>query len=56
MVLQGELNSMHKWAVKWQMDSNINKCSLLHVGRHNLGNRYTLDGVDISKLNSEKQT
>ena len=52
MVLQSELNRMHEWAVKWQMDFDINKCSSLHVGRHNTGNRYTLDGVDISKSNS----
>ena len=36
------------------MDSNINKDSTLHVGRHNTGNRYTLGGVDIGKSNSEK--
>ena len=27
MVLLGELNTMHEWTVKWQMDFNINKCS-----------------------------
>ena len=55
MVLQGELNRMHEWAVKWQMDFNINKCSTSHVGRHNTGNRYTLSGVDIGKSNLEKR-
>ena len=43
LVLQGELNRMYEWAVKWQMDFNINKCSTLYVGRHNSINRYTLD-------------
>ena len=55
MVLQGELNRMHKWAVKWQMDFNINKCSTLYVGRHNTRNIYTLDKVDIGKSNCEKE-
>ena len=54
MVLQDELNIMHEWAVKWQMDFNINKCNILHVGKHNTGNRYNLSGVDIGKSNSEK--
>ena len=27
MVLQDEPNRMHEWAVKWQIDFNINKCS-----------------------------
>ena len=56
MVLLGELNTMHEWMVKWQMDFNINKCSTLHVGRHNTGNRYTLGGVDIDKSKSEKKS
>ena len=47
LVLQGKLNRMHEWAVKWQMDFNIKKCSALHVGRHNTGNRYAPNGVDI---------
>ena len=54
MVLQSELNRMHEWAVKWQMDSNINKYITLHVGRQNIGNRYILNRVDIDKSNSEK--
>ena len=54
MVLQDELNKMHKCAVKWQMDFNINKYGTLYVGRHNTGSRYTLDSVDISKSNSGK--
>ena len=55
MVLQSELNRMHEWAVKWQMGFDINKCSTLHVGRHNTGNKYNLDGVNIGKSNSEKK-
>ena len=54
MVLQGELNRMHEWAVKWQMDFNINKCNTLHISKHNTGNKYTLSGVDIGKSNSER--
>ena len=29
-------------------------CSTLHVGRHNTRNRYTINGEDIGKSNSEK--
>ena len=35
MVLQGELNRMHEWVVKWQMDFNVNKCCTLHEAIHN---------------------
>ena len=54
-ILLGELNRMHAWAVKWQMDFDTNKCSTLHVGRHNIGNKYTIDPVHIGKSNSEKR-
>ena len=53
-VLQGELNRMYEWADRWQMEFNINKCSRLHVGRHNAESRYTLNDVGISKSNAEK--
>ena len=36
------------------MDFDINKCSTLHIGIHNTGNRYTPDRFDIGKSNSEK--
>ena len=42
--------------VKWQIDFNINKCSTVYIGIHNTGNRYTQDGVDTGKSNSEKKT
>ena len=45
MVLQGKLNRMHEWAVKWEMDY-INKCSTHCVGRHSTRNRYTIDRVE----------
>ena len=54
IILHGELNRMYEWAFKWQMDFNINKCSTLHVGRHNTRNRYNLSKLDITKSNSEK--
>ena len=40
---------MHGWAVQWQMDLNINNCTTITVGKHNTGNRYTLNGLNIGK-------
>ena len=38
------------------MDFNINKCSMQYaVGRHNIGDRFILNGVVIGKSNSEKR-
>ena len=46
---------MHEWAVKWQIDFDINLCNMFHVGKHNTGNRYILGGVDLGKSNSEEK-
>ena len=53
ILLERKLNRINEWAVKWKMDINI-KCSAIHVGRHNTRNRYTLNGADIGKSNTEK--
>ena len=47
MVLQGKFNKMH-------MNFNINRYSTIHIGRHNIRNRYTLKWADIGKSNLEK--
>ena len=36
------------------MAFDIDKCSTLHVRRHNTGNRYTLGEVNVGKSNSKK--
>lgn len=33
--LQGKLDKVFQWFKKWQMQSNISKCSVLSVGRNN---------------------
>ncbi len=33
--LQGDLDMLHGWARKWQMEFNIGKCSILKVERNN---------------------
>jgi len=33
--LQRDLDNMVLWAQKWQMEFNIKKCKVMHVGRHN---------------------
>ena len=53
-ILQRELDILQEWAKKWQMEFNTNKCSILHVGRHNTEKGYTLNGTVLRKLNSER--
>ena len=53
-IVQRELDILQEWANKWQMEFNTNKCSILHIGRHNTEKGYTLNGTLLRKLNSER--
>ena len=30
--LQGDLDRLNEWVVKWQMDFNIDKCKVMNIG------------------------
>merc|ERR1712035_28884 len=32
VALQKDLNKMHQWSQKWQMEFNTNKCSVIQMG------------------------
>ena len=53
-ILQKELDILHEWVNKWQMNFNKSKCSILHIGRHNLDNGYEINGTELRRLNSER--
>ena len=38
----------------WQLPFNISKCKLLHIGQSNPRYSYKMNGVDITKVNEEK--
>ena len=43
-ILQKDIDSMHNWSVKWQMNFNANKCHILFMSRKNnkITNTYNL--------------
>ncbi|MCP4269716.1 MAG: hypothetical protein GY777_29780, partial [Candidatus Brocadiaceae bacterium] len=52
--LQMDLDVLHEWANKWQMEFNVNKCKVLHMGRTAEDSIYKLDNLDISNSACEK--
>ncbi|CAL4190637.1 unnamed protein product, partial [Meganyctiphanes norvegica] len=42
-LLQNDLNELHKWATKWKMSFNVNKCKVMHLGYGNPRQEYELD-------------
>ena len=53
MNLQQCLDKLVKWAEEWDMQFNINKCKVMHLGRHNLKYSYTMNGVELKSVEEE---
>ena len=52
--VQKDLDCFSKWAKDWQMEFNVGKCSVLHLGRTNPRHTYVMDGQDLSASVEEK--
>jgi hypothetical protein len=53
-VLQEDLNSLQGWSDKWQLPFNAKKCKVMHFGKSNRKNPYTLDERTIDAAEEEK--
>ena len=52
--LQEDINSLHDWAEKWQMQFNADKCSVIHMGRNNIQHTYKLGGTSLQTSHCER--
>jgi hypothetical protein len=52
--LQLELNKLCDWSKQWLMEFNLDKCVCMHVGNNNKKFNYKLGGVDLKKVEKEK--
>ena len=53
-VLQRDLDTLHEWATDWQMDFNVDKCSVMHVGYNNKHNKYKFGNAELKSIDKEK--
>merc|ERR1711872_845753 len=53
-MLQKDLQELHKWATKWKMSFNVNKCKIMHLGYGNAKQEYNLDGTVLLETKEEK--
>ena len=42
--IQQDVDRLEKWAEKWQMEFNPDKCEVMHFGRTNSGGSYKING------------
>ncbi len=52
--LQRDLTRLVDWAQKWDMQFNIDKCKVMHIGTKNSGVEYTMDGKTLQAVNQDR--
>ena len=52
--LQEDLNAAVRWADRWQLTFNADKCTVLHIGRQNRHHPYTMMGATLKDTAAEK--
>ena len=53
-VLRGDLLRLYRWSEEWQMKFNIEKCSVMHVGRRNRGFEYKINDKWMRSTEEER--
>jgi hypothetical protein len=53
-VIQPSINALQDWAQEWSMEFNESKCSVLHLGKNNPRQQYSLNGCSIKTSSEEK--
>ncbi|CAM4478002.1 unnamed protein product [Lepidochelys kempii] len=52
--LQKDLSKLGDWATKWQMKFNVDKCKVMHIGKHNPNYTYTMMGSKLAVTTQER--
>jgi len=52
--LQQDIDKLVEWSNKWQMEFNVEKCTVMHVGHRNRMHNYTMGAVNIETTQEEK--
>ena len=57
MELQEDINKLVELANKWQMNFNVDKCSMIHIGHNSMQSNYNMSNQQLHKQNKwHKQT
>ena len=52
--LHKDLDKLYEWSLKWQMQFNVDKCSVVHFGHKNAHNTYKLGNQQLKSSVNEK--
>ena len=52
--LQEDLTKLYNWSQDWQMDFNVEKCKVMHIGRSNPEYKYLMNSHVLQEVKQEK--
>ena len=53
MELQEDINKLVEWANKWQMNFNVDKCSVMHIGHNNMKSNYNISNQQSPTIDQQ---
>jgi len=53
-IIQKDLDVLQTWADTWQMEFNVSKCKVMHLGYHNMDYSYSMYGQMLQSTDTEK--
>lgn len=51
---QDNIDRLHNWSRVWNMEFNVDKCHILHLGKNNKGFNYSMNGQALPLSTKEK--
>ena len=54
IIIQQDLNNIYKWSQVWQLPFNVEKCKVLHIGKNNNNQVYSLNSHSLQQVLEEK--
>jgi ribonuclease P/MRP protein subunit RPP40 len=54
MGLQRDLDKIYQWGVKWQMELNLDKCVVMHLGHKNRNYEYMINGTVLKNVEEDR--
>ena len=52
--LQEDINKLVQWANEWQMNFNVDKCSVLHIGHNNVEGNYNMSNQQLPTTDQQR--
>ena len=52
--LQEDINKLVEWANEWQMNLNVYKCSVMHIGRNNMQDNNNMSNQELPTTDQQR--